>query len=151
MITDDQLESLIRLEAKATKGPWNLATVSATVGKGFHVFVYVPHLGEVCSCSPNSGLYSNRCGLDNLDFIAAIRNAAPSLLAELRASRELIAKLPRTADGKPIYPDMELWYWWTPQYSDGEPTLQHKPAPAGPCAPHECYSTREAALASKER
>ena len=67
---------------------------------------------------------------------------------DLRAVLEVVKRLPRTADGVPIFTGMDLWFWTDPQLS--EPTVTHGTAP-GPCAPHGCYSTREAALAAKEK
>lgn len=67
-------------------------------------------------------------------------------VADLEA---IVERLPKTADGVPITPEMPLWYWWEPQYTEDDPILQMGQASAGPNAPHLCYSTREAALAAR--
>lgn len=40
---------------------------------------------------------------------AALRNAYPALRAYVRGLEEVVGKLPKTADGVPIVPGMQLW------------------------------------------
>ena len=88
-------------------------------------------------------LYDLAC--ESVASLQARADAAEKRVGVLEAT---IAKLPKTADGVVMTPGMLLWYWWEPQYSEGDPMLQWSIAPSGPCAPHKCYSTKEAAEAA---
>jgi len=77
---------------------------------------------------------------DALAFIAVAR-------AELARLRDVVDKLPKTADGVPVVPGMTLWC----------PSMEHGPRsqttiiePEFRCELLSRYSTREAAEAAKE-
>ncbi len=72
------LDRLEALEKAATAGPWTriYGTVSFVEGK-------------VTMCSPGR---QDKEVAANSDFIAALRNAAPALIAEVRAARRWLAE-----------------------------------------------------------
>jgi hypothetical protein len=49
--------------------------------------------------------------LDHPDanLLVALRNAYPAMSLELRKLREIVGKLPKTADGAPVTPEMKLY------------------------------------------
>lgn len=100
-LTETELDALIQAEAKATKGPWAIVEDAAN-GKD-EAWCEWHKIGplDMTGAKPDS----------DGQFIAALRNAAPAILAELKASREIIAKLPRTADRKPYLYGMPVWVW----------------------------------------
>ena len=77
-----------------------------------------------------------------------------STLAEVRALRAVVSKLPVTANGVVVAGGDPVWTLYGAQwlvicdesgYRAAEPdTIEHDPS----CAVNECYSTREAALAA---
>ena len=82
-LTDQELDALIDAEAKATRGPWN--TVHDVAGGFDEVFCRWHTLGpfEMKGQRPNN---------DEL-FLLALRNAAPRLLAEVKAARGIFRRL----------------------------------------------------------
>jgi len=98
----------------------------------------------------------------DMEFAISARTALPLALAELRRVREIVGKLPITADGVPIPPgttvyelrgtyvhktfvtgyDQDLKGIWTVFYRDGFPTVWNW---------DRVYSTEQAALAARER
>lgn len=89
------LDKLERLEREATPGPWNL---KGRITGCYNIFATgiidfsggleaVPGL-SICRISELS-----RDGESDLDLLIALRNAAPALIAELRAARKRLAEL----------------------------------------------------------
>lgn len=75
------------------------------------------------------------------------------LLNELRAARETLAKLPKTADGVTVVPGMPVWDYGRSGYGYGiTPGCHGQGAPIytwnGWTTVGECYSTRSAAEAA---
>lgn len=105
----DKLEKLIEeareLDAKATAGPGlykHMSVDGETISKGL--------------CHGDGDWFTPTA--DDWAFIAAARSIVPELVsaiatlsAELAKAREVIAKLPKTADGVPIVLGMRIFYW----------------------------------------
>jgi hypothetical protein len=87
------------------------------------------------------------------DRLSTCYNELARRLASVTAERdrlaEIVAKLPKTANGVPVVPGMDLW-GWIERY-DGTPGAVHQQnwmtAKAEEIA--KCYSTREAAEAAQ--
>jgi hypothetical protein len=81
-----------------------------------------------------------------------------ALEAENAKLRAIVAKLPKTADGVPVVPGMNLWELSTHQYpmhteqfiEEVVSISQPRGFGGSPNAFCRCYSTREAAEAAKE-
>lgn len=98
-LTPETLAELERLEAKATKGPWYAGSfngVEDANGEWQIDFakspspdsIYTDPTGDgVCVVSTGSGEYGHVP--DDLRFAAALRNAAPALIAAARRERAL--------------------------------------------------------------
>lgn len=82
MIDLDELE---RLEREATPGDWYW---SKDDDYRAHYLISSPRLETVLECD-----HCNEPDTADKNFIVALRNAAPALIAELRAARERIAEL----------------------------------------------------------
>lgn len=84
-LSESELAELERMERAATASPWKVEPVQDASGlsypTNYETWVFV----EPAVC----GLWAS-CGkrLDDADMIAALRNAAPRLLAEVRERRE---------------------------------------------------------------
>lgn len=81
MIDLDELE---RLEREATPGPWEWNGIAIEAGR---TDVLAP--GE----SNSFGYGTIHIAEEDQDLIAALRNAAPTLIAELRVARKRIAEI----------------------------------------------------------
>ncbi len=83
--TDEELKSLLELEAKALPSPWAVfdsATNSLGVGRDEEDEPYVSECIEESSDEPTQ---ANR---DNFALIAAFRNSLRDIILDLQASRE---------------------------------------------------------------
>lgn len=90
------------------------------------------------------------------DFYATMpADAILELLRQAKRDAEIVAKLPKTADGVTMVPGTPVYFWWPPlQVKPGEPCqteVSENPylKNFGPIASECCYSTREAAEAAK--
>ncbi len=84
-LTPAQVEELERLEKAATPGPWKVGAEDGT--RLSHVWP-VRNSAAVADCSVGDWRYSDEEMRDNAAFIAALRNAAPALLAALKRPEE---------------------------------------------------------------
>jgi hypothetical protein len=103
------LDELERLEREATAGPWRVSP---------HAIHYVDTAGErsdtVCKCYQDSPKRGEPA--PDATFIAALRNAAPALIARARRADELEAELQAvkdslTATNSPENPDSSADQW----------------------------------------
>lgn len=79
-MTEKQIEELDALEKKATPGPWLIDERGHKLGeKLIYGTDRISLMGD---------LYITDCRHDDLSFIAALRNAWPTLLSLLRRERE---------------------------------------------------------------
>lgn len=91
------LDKLERLEREATPGPWDLWDLEER-GAGYNILAervidFGGGLEAVHSLSLCRITEMDRDGKANLDLLIALRNAAPAMIAELRAASERIAEL----------------------------------------------------------
>lgn len=68
-MTEEQLNELIALEKKASKYPWNRLGAVSVVGRRKGIFETTP---------------KNRKAQEDIDFVVALRNAFPDIVAVLR-------------------------------------------------------------------
>src|SRR5690554_6617443 len=82
------LDKLERLEREATPGPWRLKRRAFE----YNIFAVVIDFSSDLEAVHGLNLCRiselDRDGESNLDLLIALRNAAPALIAELRAARE---------------------------------------------------------------
>ena len=97
------LDKLERLEREATPGPWRLKRRAFE----YNIFAVVIDFSSDLEAVHGLNLCRiselDRDGESNLDLLIALRNAAPALIAELRAARERIAEL---EDPSKVDPDL---------------------------------------------
>ena len=153
-MTDARLDDLDRLANGATAGPWYADDGAA---EGFD--------GSWDVCGPDQCGIASITGTAlvaryvrdkeaNANFIAASRTAVPELVAEVRRLRAIVDKLPKTADGVPIVPGMEVYRRGLRGAADLHTVFMVKACHwvddamihFGPRSP--IYSTRDAALAA---
>lgn len=95
-MADIDLDQLERLHAAATAGPWHVAT-----GDEYeHVDYWQVHgPGDQVAFDDGSAWdeYSRKCSVENRDLLVALRNAFPSLAAELRLLRDAQAGIAEMA------------------------------------------------------
>lgn len=96
----DELERLERLESKATPGPWEASCDGTNHAEQTEEFVFAGVHGTLFDTlnsdarlidaehDEDGSVYWDSTGRANMQFVAALRNAAPALL---RAARELSA------------------------------------------------------------
>jgi hypothetical protein len=105
------LDKLDELEKAATGGEWRFCTGSGTC-ECTAIFSDECSAGEIiCDFLPDYEFRRDPqkdIGGD-INFVAALRNAYPAMSQELRKLREIVAKLPKTADGAPVTPEMKLY------------------------------------------
>lgn len=87
------LDKLERLEREATPGPWRWADgYKSTYGDAAYTLAGYQDMG-ILSCD---GIFNSPRDCDE-ELIVALRNAAPAMIAELRALRARVAELERDA------------------------------------------------------
>lgn len=87
------LDELERLEREATQGPWCVESITHHSDCGQHSIEWY-RLYEVYEDDPPlAALGAHPDAGHDAKLIAALRNAAPALFAELRAARKRIAEL----------------------------------------------------------
>ena len=86
---------------------------------------------------------------DYMDEIDDLRRQLAESKAELAKAREIVGRLPKTKDGVPVTPRMDLYG----VNGAGHIIVMEAPTSKGPCMwwYSECYSTRAAALGQAER
>lgn len=93
-ITDQQLSTLEAMEKSATEAPWGTETKDAYgVEYGEPIRVVAGEKSVAYHGSPSCFLRKQDAAL-----IAAMRNALPSLIAEVRASREAVTRAELSRD-----------------------------------------------------
>lgn len=189
-ITDNWIAEHEAICAKATEGPWGWSDFTVDQNKGGTTYTCYVHDSsdetEIAAFGLGSRMVRHGAeeddpdweaevqARDNATFAASARTALPLALAELRRLREIVERLPTTADGVPIALGMNLWLEGGMLTSEGvgvlsitDPDHRHPDDyPVGErwcitvrdgCGDEltvwngQCYSTREAALAARER
>ena len=88
MMAELDLDKLEALEKAATPGPWGLQTEKEMGDYGSVIGEYLTGIGtRLCEVVVYNDDYGNQV-VHNGQLIAALRNAAPALLAEVRQLRE---------------------------------------------------------------
>lgn len=96
-LTPDRIEELRRLEAEATRGPWCVHPNGTSVWRGeeYDSSGTLPDHGMVIRGPLPASVEDGYRSFCDLDFVAAVRNVAPELLAaaeEANRLRELLAE-----------------------------------------------------------
>ncbi len=125
------LDELSRLEKAATPGPW-ISTPGMDSQVNGHE-IAPSHFGSratdqwfgTCSKTPYSVYSDGFCDSyvreNNTDLIVSMRNALPSLIAELRAARAVIETVKWTAEGPGFNHGEDCDYWdWEAEKPSGE-------------------------------
>lgn len=105
-VSDAELTRLVELDKAATQGPWFAGWGGDPEIEGKDeagpINIVSPYRGGVASCEPiPSGDASTWDKVEaNANFIAALRNAAPSLLSELVSLRKELADLKEDVQDK---------------------------------------------------
>ncbi|MEQ1891057.1 MAG: hypothetical protein ABL998_00825 [Planctomycetota bacterium] len=106
------LDALDRLIAAATPGPWAWDEPSNWAGLSARVMVTEPSYGLVATVDI-AGWRPRKIGTNNAALIVALSNAAPALLAELRAARAeldaLRTRLVEEHEGNTAREEARLW------------------------------------------
>lgn len=95
-ITPEQIAELRRLEAAATPGPWDEQCLGDAIR---HLNRNVDHESYCFRSHGNDEPHGEMPGRGDGKFLAALRNAAPSLLAEIAALRESLREIAQYACG----------------------------------------------------
>jgi hypothetical protein len=96
------LDKLDELEKAASK-PWGFAEYKRNGDDSLALSI------EGCGPRHVHGDHLATLHCDDMALAVALRNAYPAMSQELRKLRETVAKLPKTADGVPVTPEMKLY------------------------------------------
>lgn len=103
-MTNDDLKELERLRSLAAVGPWRTDNLDKHDESRLGKYVYSMHLGAVCCCPRDSALFSGHAS--NMEYIAALHNALPALLAAVRERDELREKVKQLEEYEWMYNDL---------------------------------------------